>query len=355
MKQGRALPEVLMELQRQNAAKQDFIAPAAALRLSDDGETFVMDHIGPRDSMSMNTTDLFHRQIGSALNIPAKYYDLMRMQKPELLARNVNSWLASRDQSYMVRSMDYGSGRVARALLSDRYRRIDNLEVALAVLPLFAGKEEMEVVSCEVTENKLHIKIVNHRLEMAVVPGDYVQAGVVISNSEVGLGAVTVQPLVYRLVCSNGLCVNDFGERRAHVGRAAKALEDSFTIYTDETLEAEDKAFMLKLRDTTLAAIEEARFAQIVGRLQETTQAKITGRVQDVVELTGKAFDLNQGEQDNILNYLIQGGDLSLYGLTNAITRASQDVESYDRATALEGIGWQVAAMPAAQWKEINA
>lgn len=355
MKQGRALPEVLMELQRQNAAKQDFIAPAAALHLSDDGETFVMDHVGPRDSMSMNTTDLFHRQMGSALNIPAKYYDLMRMQKPELLARNVNSWLTSRDQSYMVRSMDYGNGRVARALLSDRYRRIDNLEVASAVLPLFAGKEEMEVVSCEVTENKLHIKIVNHRLEMAVVPGDYVQAGVVISNSEVGLGAVSVQPLVYRLVCSNGLCVNDFGERRAHVGRAAKALEDSYTIYTDETLEAEDKAFMLKLRDTTLAAIEEARFAQIVGRLQETTQAKITGRVQDVVELTGKAFDLNQGEQDNILNYLIQGGDLSLYGLTNAITRASQDVESYDRATALEGIGWQVAAMPAAQWKEINA
>ena len=355
MKQGRALPEVLMELQRRNAAKQDFIAPATALSLSDDGETFIMDHVGPKDSMSMNTTDLFHRQMGSALNIPAKYYDLMRTQKPELLARNVNSWLSSRDQSYMVRSMDYGNGRVARALLSDRYRRIDNLEVASAVLPLFAGKEEMEVVSCEVTENKLHIKIVNHKLEMAVVPGDYVQAGVVISNSEVGLGAVSVQPLVYRLVCSNGLCVNDFGERKAHVGRAAKALEDSYTIYTDETLEAEDKAFMLKLRDTTLAAIEEARFAQIVGRIQETTQAKITGRVQDVIELTGKAFDLNQGEQDNILNYLIQGGDLSLYGLTNAITRASQDVESYDRATALEGIGWQVATMPVAQWKEINA
>ena len=123
MKQGRALPEVLMELQRQNAAKQDFIAPASALSLSDDGETFVMDHVGPKDSMSMNTTDLFHRQVGSALNIPAKYYDLMRMQKPELLARNVNSWLSSRDQSYMVRSMDYGVGRVARALLSDQIGR----------------------------------------------------------------------------------------------------------------------------------------------------------------------------------------------------------------------------------------
>ena len=303
----------------------------------------------------LGTTDLFHRQIGNALSIPAKYYDMMRAEKPELLAENVNAWFGDRDQSYMIRSMDYGSGRVARALLSDRYRRIDNLEVATAVLPLFAGREEMEVVSANVSDQRLYIKILNRRLEMEVVPGDYVQAGVVISNSEVGLGAVSVQPLVYRLVCSNGLCVNDLGERRAHVGRSAKTLEDSFTIYTDETLEAEDKAFMLKLRDTTMAAIEEARFAQIVGRLQETTQAKITGRVQDVIELTGKAFDLNQGEQDSILNYLIAGGDLSLYGLTNAITRASQDVDSYDRATALEGIGWQVATMPAAQWKEINA
>ena len=137
-----------------------------------------------------------------------------------------------------------------------------------------------------------------------------------ITNSEVGLGAVSVQPLVYRLVCTNGMVVNDLGERRAHVGRQAKAQEDSFNIYTDETLEAEDKAFMLKLRDTTLEAIEEARFTQIVGKLKDSTQAKITGRVQDVIELTSKAYDLNQPEQDSILNYLISGGDLSLYGDT---------------------------------------
>ena len=355
MKQGRALPEVLKELQHQNQMKQDFIGPAQAFTLEPDGRTFSIRHQNIGMQEVFGTTDLFHRQIGSTLGIPAKYYDLMRSQKPELLADNVNAWFGDRDQSYMIRSMDYGAGRVARALLSDRYRRIDNLEVATAVLPLFAGKEEMEVVSTEVSPNRLYLKIVNHRLEMEVVPGDYVQAGVVISNSEVGLGAVSVQPLVYRLVCTNGMVVNDFGERRAHVGRAVKALEDSFQLYSDETMEAEDKAFMLKLRDTTLAALEAARFAQIVGRLQESTQVKITGRVQDVIELTGKAYDLNQPEQDSILNYLIAGGDLSLYGLSNAITRASQDVESYDRATALEGIGWQVATMPGTQWKEINS
>ena len=288
MKQGRALSEVLTELQRQNAAKQDFIGPAQAFTLRPDGSTFEIVHTNSGAQEVFGTTDLFHRQIGSTLGIPAKYYDQMRKLKPELLAENVNAWFADRDQSYMIRSMDYGNGRVARALLSDRYRRIDNMEIASAVLPLFAGQADMQVMSCEVTENRMYLKIVNKRLEMDVVPGDTVQGGVIISNSEVGLGAVSVQPLLYRLVCTNGMVVNDLGERRTHVGRAAKAVEDSFTLYSDEALIAEDKAFMLKLRDITMAAIEETRFGMVVERLRESTQVRITGRVQDVIELTGK-------------------------------------------------------------------
>ena len=341
------MQDVLLELQRQNDAKRDYVSPANAFQLAADGRTFTFGH------EEMGTTDLFHRQVASALNIPAKYYDLMQKEKPDLLAQNVNSWFSTKEQSYMVRSMDYGFGRVARALLSDRYRRIDNLEVASAVLPLFAGNPDIEIISSEVTESRLYLKILNKRLEMACV-GDRVQAGVVISNSEVGLGAVAVQPLVYTLACTNGMIVSSLGERKTHIGRQAKALEETYAIYTDETLQAEDHAFMLRLRDATLAAIEEARFAQIVETLTEAASAPITGRVQDVVELAGKAFSLNQGEQDDVLTYLIQGGDLSLYGLSNAITRASQDVESYDRATALESIGWQVVTMPSSQWKEIN-
>lgn len=354
MKTGRSLNEVIAELNRQSRAKKDYIGPAASFHLQEDGRTFEINHAVSKAQEVFGTTQLFHRQVASALGIPAKYYDLMAAQKPELLAENVNAWFADREASYMIRSMDYGSGQVARALLSERYRRIDNMEIAAAVLPLFAGQEQYEVVSCEVTENRLYLKIVNHRLEMAVVPGDYVQAGVVISNSEVGLGSVSVQPLVYRLVCTNGMVVNDMGERKNHVGRAARALEDSFTIYSDETIEAEDKAFLLKLRDVTTAAIEEVRFAQVVGKLRQAVGVPITGKVTDVVQLTGKTFDLNQNEQDGILNYLISGGDLSQYGLSNAITRVSQDVESYDRATALEGVGWQVATLPAVQWKELN-
>ena len=127
-----------------------------------------------------------------------------------------------------------------------------------------------------------------------------------ISNSEVGLGAVSIQPLVYRLVCTNGMVVNDMGERRHHVGRQAKAVEDSFALYSDETMEAEDKAFLLKLRDTTMAAIDEARFSQVVGRLQESMAVPITGKVQDVVQLTAQSYGINAEEQEGILKYLMK-------------------------------------------------
>lgn len=110
----------------------------------------------------------------------------------------------------------------------------------------------------------------------------------------------------------------------------------------------------MKLRDVTTAAIQETRFAQVIGRLKEAAGVPITGKVSEVVELTSRSYGLNQDEQDNILQYLISGGDLSQYGLSNAITRASQEAESYDRATALEGIGWQVATMAPQQWKELN-
>lgn len=344
MKTGRDLREVLVELKRQQEAKRDYISPSSSLALRPDGRTLAM---GEKD---FSTTDLFHRQVASSLSIPARYYDLMQREKPELLAENVNAWMSTRDQNYMIRSLD----GVARALLSDRYRRIDNLEVAGAVLPLFAGVPGMQVMSCEVTEHKLYVKVVDTRRE-AVCVGDAVQFGVVVSNSEVGLGAVSVQPLVYTLKCLNGMVVNSLGERKTHVGRAAKGLEEGWEVISDEAAEAEDKAFLLRLRDIASAAFDEARQGMIISSLEEAAGAKITGRVQNVIELTGKEYGLSIPEQDGVLEYLIEGGDLSLYGLSNAVTRYSQDVESYDRATVLEGIGWNVATMGKNKWKEINA
>ena len=53
-------------------------------------------------------------------------------RQPELLAENVNSWFQREPTQRMVRTLD---GTV-RAFLSNRYRRIDNLDIAEIVLQM---------------------------------------------------------------------------------------------------------------------------------------------------------------------------------------------------------------------------
>lgn len=79
-----------------------------------------------------------------------------------------------------------------------------------------------------------------------------------------------------------------------------------------------------------------------------------THDIPGIVRLTSKDFKITENESAGVLQHLIEGKDLTLYGLSNAITRYSQDVESYDRATELESIGYNVLTMPATQWKRIN-
>ena len=356
MNPGRSLNAVIVDLEKQSEAKADFIAPAKGMRMQEDGNTFEINHLRSKEKISFNSTKVLHRQIGSALNIPAKYYDLMQEQKPELLAKNVNTWFMDMnpDSNYMVRSFQYPEESIGRALLSPQYRRIDNLMIAETILPLFAGTDQFEVVSCEVTEHRLYFKIVNRRLETDVVPGDTVQAGVVVSNSEVGMGAVSVQPFVYRLVCSNGMVVTEMGNRRTHVGRVQEAIDNSFDIYTSEAQEAEDRALALKIRDQARVAIDEAMFNKVVRCLKSASGDAIVGDPGEVIRLAGKVYDFTGKEQTGILRHLVEGGDLSKYGLSNAVTRTSHDIKDYDRATELEGIGWKVATMEPQLWEQVN-
>ena len=55
-----------------------------------------------------------------------------------------------------------------------------------------------------------------------------------------------------------------------------------------------------------------------------------------------------------MLQHLLEGADYTLYGLANAVTRYSQDVEDYDRASKLEAIGYDVMTMSPAMLRQIN-
>ena len=136
--------------------------------------------------------------------------------------------------------------------------------------------------------------------------------------------------------------------------RAATSEED-FSIYSNETLLADDHAFVLKIKDTVRAAISEARFAQAVSRMRESTEAMLdTKQLPAIVKLASSSFGITEDESNGVLEHLITGGDFSLYGLANAVTRFSQDVESYDRATKLEEIGYSVMTMSPALFRQMN-
>lgn len=352
MKEGISLQEMAAEIERQSKLKQDYLVDTRNLQVeSDSGQLYMhMYDKGKEGLEPLAINTIAHRQVGTYLKIPGDYYDRMLTQYPELLAQNVNGWLKRTPAKRMVRTL----GGTARAFLSNRYRRIDNMEIAKVVLPIIGQMKGAHFESCQITESRMYMKIVNQRLEAEVVPGDIVQAGMIISNSEVGQGSVSIQPLIYRLVCRNGMVVNDAATRKYHTGRV-NTLEENFQLYSDETLAADDKAFVMKIEDTVKAAVEETRFNQVIEIMRGATTARMnTADVPGIVKLASKDFNIREDESAGVLQHLIEGNDLTLYGLSNAVTRHSQDVDSYDRATELESIGYKILTMPPRQWNKIN-
>jgi hypothetical protein len=57
-------------------------------------------------------------------------------------------------------------------------------------------------LSCDVTESRFYLKAVTDRVQGEVKQGDAIQAGLVVSNSEVGQGSLRVEALDSRLVCT---------------------------------------------------------------------------------------------------------------------------------------------------------
>lgn len=348
MKNGRSLVSLAQELERQLDSKKDLIVPSALMRHATDeqGETRLVIEEGG-SPVQYGVTPLARRQLADKLKIPYAYFERMREDQPALLDRNVNTWLQSEEDRRMLRTLD---GQV-RAVLSDRYRRLDNFDLAESVLPILQQLPEVRFESVELTETKMYLKCVTPRLKYEMAPGDVVQAGVVISNSEVGQGTLSVQPLLFRLVCSNGLIAADRSLRKTHVGRALGGEDERIQVYQDDTLRADDKAFFLKVRDVVQAAVSEATFRQTAQKLQKTLNIPLVGDPVKTVEVLAQRYTLSDGERAGVLRHLIAEGALSGYGLVNAVTHYSQEVEDYDRATEFEALGGRLIDLSAQEWK----
>jgi hypothetical protein len=349
MNAGRNLVELAQEITRQAEAKKDYVASTAALRMVDSNRLEV------KGKGEFDITEHTHNQIGDRLQIPSKYYDRLRAEAPALLAENVNHWFQAKPERRMVRTMTM-ERPIARAFLSERYRPLDNLELAGAVLPeLLHGGTEVQIMSSEITERKFYLKWSSPRIVGEVKKGDPVQAGGIITNSEIGMGALAVQPFVTRLICLNGAVADDYGQKRYHTGRAAQSEQDAYELYSDDTLRKDDVAFWAKVKDTVRAVLDQTRFDKILERMREAAGQKIEGDIPEVVELVGAKFSLSEGEQKSVLRHLIEDGvGLHAYGLMQALSSAADDATSYDRNSELQVMAGKVLSLAPTEWKELS-
>ena len=353
MKAGKTIQELLREIDRQQSVKADYLVNTSNLHVdtwNGKPSLHVLDNSGSELVEPLDIHERAHIQIGDYLGIPRKYYERMRTEDADLLAYNINRWFERKPEQRMLRTMD---GH-ARAFLSNRYRRIDNLDIAQITLPLLFDMPEVRYESCNITDDFMYIKAVNPKLTAEVTPGDVVQSGIVISNSETGCGAVYIHPMIYRLVCKNGMTIDEIGTRRNHVGRLAES-DENFEIYSKETLKADDTAFIMKIQDSVRAAVDEVKFARVVDVMRKSKDLKLDTRdLPALVKLTGSSLGFTEDESKGVLQRLLEAADYSVYGLANAVTRFSQDVENYDRASKLEQIGYSVLTMSPDLFRAIN-
>ena len=352
MKTGKTLHALTHELATTQHASRDFLAPARriAVDVTAGRPTFRLP-VGPLE-LEVPIRETAHGQIAAALDIPKAYYDRLRETAPDLYADNVRHWLARSDRTHFLRT----AGGQLRAFLSDKYRPLDNMDLAEVVFPVLE-ESGFRVESCEVTERRMYVKAVTDRIAAEVRPGDVVQAGVTISNSEIGEGTLRVDPFAFFLVCTNGLALPESRLRKHHVGRGHGDVDDARAVFRDETRAADDRAFWLKVRDVVRSALHLPHFQAQVARLRQAAAEPIAADPIEVVEVTARRFRFTEAEGRGVLRHFLAGHnareEFTRYGLVQAVTRASQDFSDYDRATEFEHLGGQILALPRPQWEAL--
>jgi hypothetical protein len=365
MKKGKTLMELAQELTRIQANAKDYVVPTEKLRAEvklDEKPEVVLGFTNGHDHQ-YKLNNWSKTQLATYTDIPKGYFDRLASEKPQLLADNINHGLdkitsmskrEGKPESRLLRTID---GKV-RGLLSSRYRILDAHDMLEATLPtmLDAG---MQVVSSEITEQRLFIKALSPKLMTEVKKGDAVQYGLTISTSDVGAGSVRVEPLIYRLVCLNGM-ISNTAIRKFHVGKN-QAENDIQELLSDKTKELTDQAFWAQVRDIVLASMKPENFEKEVDRLRLAANLEIKNfDLPRVVELSMKATGIvGETKKNSILSALASGNEgagLTQWGLINAFTRAAQaDDFSYEESIEMERAAGSILELPKSQWSVIAA
>ena len=293
---------------------------------------------------AFTVNDIALNQIATKIGLSKKYLDKMLDGHKSILQDNINYWFHNTPKQQMIRTID----GTARAFLSDKYKRVDNDMIAKQVLPILLDKK-YTIRSCAITDTKMYIKASLPSLQKEVNVGDVVESGVIISNSEVGHGSVDVSPFLYRLLCDNGMKVNDARLNSRHLTSSQATIDGVYEILSDEAKELDSQALLAKVRDVVASTSDEVRFGQQVQKITDASGVKIK-KPKKVIEILENKFDLTKDEGENILENLMNRDDkqpmANLWSVVNSITALGNTMEDYDRGTKMQEIGGRLLDMP---------
>lgn len=352
-----------------------FVLDGGAVRFDDGGAQSVDAILRP--------TPVCEEHVAARFDIPVRYLRRIREEglrsghdSALLLDETVNAHLAANPgRTFLLRGLrtdDPDAEGVARALLSDRYKVIDHLDALFAALKgVRNAGVEVNIDGCDLSERRMFVRISapeiavhaerlfgNYRSPFgdgglhrfhdrglgAVNGRPVVHAGVVISNSETGGGALSVTPRIVLESCSNGATVTRDVVRAVHVGGK---LEEGLIRWSEGTQEKEIELITAKTTDAVQAFLSTEYVEKVLASIEEKADTKVTEPIK-VLERVGKQFNFSQQEQDTILSAFITSGDVSAGGVLNAVTAAAQVVADPDRAADLESVALDVLDFVAA-------
>ena len=397
-----SLPDLVSVLQEESNHRLDVIAGSGALRC-ENARLVLRDTepvLGP-DGVTMSSgvydfNDVSLGQVADKLAIPVAYLKRLHADIPDLFDQNVNTLLGRTDRRFLVRArrtppagtgLDAlagpagggfashgwahtpsparrpGADGAVQAFLSDRYHRLDNLQVLLAALEgVRVSGAAVQVDGCDLSDRRMYVRV--HAPGVAVQApallhgyrspfngrsGDQlpvVWAGFVLSNSEVGCGAFTLQARLQVQICNNGLVIPVHGMRRTHLG-ARHDGDDGVVAWSQSTTQRTLDLITSRTTDAVASYLDADYVARMVRDLEAAAGTPIADPDATMKVVTTK-LRIPEGHLSDLLAHFHTGGARTAGGVMHAITSFAQTLPDADAAHELESVAVQAMHLAAA-------
>jgi hypothetical protein len=357
----------LLALQRRQSV--DLVLPASTVRLVNGrlevaGAEPILRKDGVLDpNGSYSLTAIADGQLGELFGVPVKYVRKLRDEFVELLDENVNQWAnhSSYAEKKILARLFWADdpehpetvGK-ARAFLSNRYGARDNFDTLVSTLDgireagLAANELEIHgditdrrfyvVVHAPEIQGYAHKLVENYRSPYAGHGGadavnlPIVDAGLIISNSEIGYGMQSVTPRLRIRMCGNGAQITKDAVAFRHTGAR---LDEGAVDWSNETRAAVNEVARLQIRDAVKSFLTAEYVQKTIDELERDADTPVDN-VSKTIEAVTQEFGYTEEEANSILNFFMDGGQRTAAGVMNAITAAVQEFDDADRAYEVE-------------------